>query len=87
MAAAGREGGAVRRLSSTSASALCRVAAVVGLLSLTLTVLPVLFPRPVPLLLGMSLGQGLGAIALLFYLAAILREMRRNAAARSEEGE
>ena len=55
------------------------VAALLALPALGLMALSVLVPRPAPVMLAMSVAQGLGALAFLLYLAVVLRTMRRNA--------
>ncbi len=54
-----------------------RVAAVLALAALGLMIAATLVPRPLPVILAMSVGQGLGVVAFLLYLDAVLAEMRR----------
>lgn len=54
-----------------------RVAAVIALLALALMVVATFVPRPLPVILAMSVGQGLGVLAFLLYLSAVVSEMRR----------
>lgn len=54
-----------------------RVAAVIGLVALGLMVFATFVPRPLPVIVAMSVGQGLGVVAFLLYLSAVVSEMRR----------
>lgn len=59
----------IRRL-VTAACMLC-------LLGLAAMVWSVLDPAPIPVMFAMSVGQGLGTVSFLCYLAAILLDLRR----------
>ncbi len=56
---------------------LLRLAAAGALLALALMVAAFLLPGPVPLILFMSLGQGLGTLSFVAYLVVIALELRR----------
>jgi hypothetical protein len=56
-----------------------RVAAIVGLLALACMVWSLLDPRPVPIMVAMSVGQGLGTTSLLLYVIVVVVEARRSA--------
>ena len=56
---------------------LVRVAAVLALIGLTLFVWSVLDPRPVPVVVAMSVGQGIGTLSFLLYLLAVYLDLRR----------
>jgi hypothetical protein len=60
-----------------------RAAAVVGLLALACMVWSLLDPRPVPIMVAMSVGQALGTLSLLLYAIVVVVEARR--AARTAE--
>jgi hypothetical protein len=60
-----------------------RLAAIVGLFALACMVWSLLDPRPVPIMVAMSVGQGLGAMSLLLYVVVVVVEARR--AARTSE--
>lgn len=60
-----------------SPETLVRVACWLALPALLLMAWSVLVPTVVPVLLGMSLGQGLGVIAFLCYLLAVLSDSWR----------
>jgi hypothetical protein len=64
-------------LAHRSAGHLTRVAAVVALLGLAIMAYSTVVPRPLPVILAMSLGHVLGAVAVLFYVLAILLQMAR----------
>jgi hypothetical protein len=59
----------IRRL-LTAACVLC-------LLGLASMVWSVLDPRPIPVMFAMSVGQGLGILSFLAYVASILLDLRR----------
>ena len=56
---------------------LVRVAAVLALIGLALFVWSVLDPRPVPVVVAMSVGQGIGTLSFLLYLLAVYLDLRR----------
>ncbi len=55
---------------------LLRVACVLTLVSLTLIGWAVLHPRPMPVIVAMSVGQGLGTLAVLLFAIVVLRDLR-----------
>jgi peptidoglycan/LPS O-acetylase OafA/YrhL len=57
---------------------LVRAASVLALVGLALFVWSVLDPRPVPVVLAMSVGQGIGTLSFLLYLVAVLVDLRRS---------
>ncbi len=59
---------------------LLRVACSIGLVSLLSTAIGVLFPYALPVVLSMSVGQGLGVLAFVCYLLAIIAELLRHEA-------
>lgn len=54
-----------------------RVSAVLTLLGLALMVWAVLDPRATPVMIAMSVGQGLGTLAFVIYLGVVLTDLRR----------
>jgi hypothetical protein len=52
-------------------------ACVAALVALTLVVWSILDPRPVPVVIAMSVAQGLGTLSLLAYLWVVLDDLRR----------
>lgn len=59
------------------AERLLRRSAVLTLVSLALMVWSVFVPRPVPVMVFMSLGQLLGTLAFALYLLVVLRDLLR----------
>lgn len=53
------------------------MACALTLLALALMVWSLLDPRPAPVMLAMSAGQGLGTLSLLAYLAVVVADLRR----------
>lgn len=62
-----------------------RIAAMVALVALACMVWSLLDPRPVPIMVAMSIGQALGTFSLLLYAIVVVVEARR--AARAERPE
>lgn len=60
---------------------LIRLACGVGLLALVSTAAGVLFPYALPVIFAMSVGQGLGALAFVCYLLAVVAEVLQHEAA------
>ena len=56
---------------------LVRVAAVLALIGLALFVWSVLDPRPVPVVVAMSVGQAIGTLSFLLYVLAFYLDLRR----------
>lgn len=70
------------RLARGSSSKLLRVACWLALAGLVIMVYSVLDPRPVPVILAMSVGQGVSMLALgAFFLAVLVDAARRPPAA------
>ena len=55
---------------------LLRIAAVCALLSLGLMVWGVLDPRPIALVIAMSVGQGLGTLSFALYALVVIGDLR-----------
>lgn len=64
-------------VSRASNEALLRISALLTLLALLLMVWSVIQPTPMPVILAMSAGQGVGTLAFALYLYVVLRELRR----------
>ncbi len=56
---------------------LLRISALMTLLALTLMAWSVLVPRPIPLVLFMTLGQVVGTASFIVFILAILIDLRR----------
>ena len=56
---------------------LLRFACWLGLAALGLFAFPIVEPRPLPVILAMSLGQLMGAVAFICYLLAVLTDAAR----------
>jgi hypothetical protein len=54
-----------------------RLAAVLALLGLAAMVWSVIDPRPMPVVLAMSVGQGLGTLSFLIFGAVVAIDLRR----------
>jgi hypothetical protein len=54
-----------------------RVSAVLTLLGLALMVWAILDPRATPVMISMSIGQGLGTLAFVIYLGVVIADLRR----------
>jgi hypothetical protein len=65
---------------------LVRAACGVGLVALASIAAGVLFPYALPVVFAMSVGQGLGALAFVCYLLAIVAEVLEHEAARRALG-
>lgn len=70
-------GRVLKRVWQISPPALIRIAAALTLLALALMVWSMLDPKPLPVMLAMSLGQLLGTIAFAMYGLAIYKDLRR----------
>lgn len=66
----------VVRIARLPSERLVRIACYVGIVALLLMSWSALVPAALPIVIGMSLGQALGVVAFLFYVLAILYEMR-----------
>jgi len=73
----GKPAPAVTPLSRRATIAL-RIAAVLTLAGLALMVWSILVPTPLPVMLAMTTGQGLGTTAFAIYLLIVLRHLRRD---------
>lgn len=69
-----------------SVDALTRTAAAAGSAALLIMIISVLYPKPLTVLLSMSVGQALGVVAFGCYLLAILVDVsrRRSSTTKSE---
>lgn len=56
---------------------LIKWACILALVGLALMVWSVLSPRPIPVILAMSLGQGFGTAGLVLFLVAIVADLRK----------
>lgn len=56
---------------------LLRVSAVLTLVGLGFMLWSMLVPTPMPVMLAMSVGQGLGTMAFGLYLFVVIRELRK----------
>ena len=56
---------------------LLRISAVLTIVALALMVWSMLEPTPLPVMLAMSVGQGLGTIAFGIYLYVVIADFRR----------
>lgn len=54
-----------------------RIAAVLTLLGLAFMVWAIVDPRATPVMIAMSVGQGMGTLAFLIYLGVVLADLRR----------
>lgn len=68
-------------LKKRSTRQLTRVAAMLALAGLAVMCISVVFPRPLPVILAMSIGHGIGALAVLCYALAIGLDVSRSQAA------
>jgi hypothetical protein len=66
------------RLQKGSLFRLTRVACVLALIGLAMMVYSILSPRPLPVILAMSVGQMFGIAAVVCYLLAILVDVARS---------
>ncbi len=64
-------------MSPKRAERLLRVACVVALAALSLMVWSVLDPRPIPVVVAMSVGQVLGTLSLLLFFCVVALDLRR----------
>lgn len=56
---------------------LLRIASVLTLLALALIVYSIFVPRPLPVVIAMSVAQAIGTVAFLLYLIVVVRDLRR----------
>ena len=62
-------------ITPTRRERLLRVACVLALIALGLIVWSLVDPRPLPVLVGLSIGQGLGTLSFLAYLIIIAADL------------
>jgi hypothetical protein len=67
----------VKRVFAIQPTTLLRVSSVLTLLALGLMVWSMLDPTPLPVMLAMSVAQGLGTLAFLLYGLAVYKDLRR----------
>jgi hypothetical protein len=67
----------VTRAATRAPARWLRTSAVLTLLGLALMVWAILDPRATPVVIAMSLGQGLGTLAFVIYLGVVLADLRR----------
>ena len=72
------------RLRAIGPERLLRTAAVLTLLALALMVWSMLQPTPLPVMLAMSVGQGIGTLAFALYGYVVIADLRRARRARRE---
>jgi hypothetical protein len=61
-----------------------RWACVLALVALSLIVWPLFDGKPLPVVIGLSLGQMLGTFSLLLYLVSVVRDLRRKPKTKAE---
>jgi hypothetical protein len=64
------------RIARVSREDVIRVACILALLALALIVWSLLDPRPIPVILAMSLGQAIGTLSFAAFLVVVLRDLR-----------
>jgi hypothetical protein len=64
-----------QRITPTRRERLLRVACVLALVALALIVWSMLDPRPLPVLVGLSLGQALGTLSFLAFLIIVAADL------------
>jgi hypothetical protein len=69
--------GLLVRIAHFSRRRLSRLAAVLALIGLAMMAGSVIFPRPLPVILAMSVGHAIGAAAVICYLLAVLLDIWR----------
>lgn len=73
----------IRRILRRSVNELTRAACVLALVALAIMVASVVYPKPLVVILAMSVGHGIGAAALGCYVLAVIVEASRSSAATS----
>jgi hypothetical protein len=66
------------RLEHQSVRRLTRSAVVLALIGLGTMAFSIVVPRPLPIILAMSIGQLIGILAFFFYLLAVIVDMLRS---------
>jgi hypothetical protein len=69
----------------STSSGILRVASVAMLVSLALMAWGILDPRPLPVIVAMSVGQGIGILGAALFLLVVARDLRRSLAERKVE--
>ena len=69
----------LQAIARQSVRRLTRLAAVLALIALALMVLSVLVPRPIIVVGAMSIGHGIGGLAFVCYLLAVVLDVSRAA--------
>lgn len=69
----------MRHWSNITAPKLIMLAVLLGIPALVMMAVSIVYPHPLMVIGAMSIGQGMGALAFLCYLAAIISEVRRKA--------
>jgi len=72
-------------VSSRRRAKVLRFAAVLAIVGLIFMVWAVLVPTPMPVILAMSIGQGVGTLSFLLYLLVVIAELRRRGVLDEEE--
>ena len=67
----------MKRLPVPSTTTLLCISAVLTLVGLGLMAWSMLVPTPLPVMLAMSVGQGVGCLAFGLYLFVVIRDLRR----------
>ena len=67
----------VKRVFAIQPTTLLRISAVLTLIALALMVWSMLDPTPLPVMLAMSVAQGLGTLAFSLYGLAVYKDLRR----------
>lgn len=78
---------AIKRVFRVAPATLLRVAAVLTLLALGLMVWSMLDPTPLPVMLAMSVAQGIGTLAFSLYGLAVIKDLLRIRRARRDSQE
>lgn len=65
----------IKRVGSIESGTLVRVACWLGLVALPLMVVSVLVPTVWPVLVALSVGQAIGTLSFLLYVAVVLRDL------------
>jgi hypothetical protein len=66
---------------------LLSIACVMALVGLALIVWSIVDPRPVPVVISMSIAQGVGTLSLLIYLFVVIADLHRARVLGDERGE
>lgn len=75
------------RLRAIQSETLVRIACVLGLLALPLMVASIFFPTVWPVLVALSIGQGIGTLSFALYLVAVVRDLRVPARLKDEDAD